>query len=171
MIRLSELLAIRCFAPTFRGVAPEQTRVKLVRHKDPNLDLDALRTTHLTEQPGAESWLDIYQKYQPTRVFDNCDQIVVFMGEATYPDSRFIGVYDVSDGLPAAEFPLPSGCPHPEWAQAQYYYHLAKRTGLEDLEDRLVIAWQGPPQAWNQWFADREVLEIRRRPDNNALRA
>src|SRR6266699_1200450 len=173
MIRLSELLALRCFSPAIRGMAPEDTRVKLVRHKDQHLDLEPLRETRLSEHAGAECWLDIYQKYQANRVFDKCDQIVVFMGESTYPDSRFIGVYDVGARLPAAQRPLPPGCPHPEWeqrirytlegAESQYFYELTKRAGLEDLEDRLVIAWGGAPLAWHQWFTDREVVEIRRR--------
>lgn len=172
MIRLSELLGLRCFSPAIRGMAPEETRVKLVRHKDRHLDLEPLRSTRLSDRAGAECWLDIYQKYQAHRVFDNCDQIVVFMGGAAYPDSRFIGVYDVGARLPAAQCPLPPGCPHPEWEQriryapdgteAQYFYQLAKRGGLEDLEDRLVIDWGHAPLAFAQWFTDREVVELRR---------
>lgn len=146
MIGLSELLAARGFVP--------DARVKLVRHKDSRLDLEALRSA---------GWLDVYQKYQAKPVFDGCSQIVVFLGEESF-NSRFVGVYDVGERLPAPQSPVPPGCPHPEWARPDhFYYPLDKRRGFEDLEDRLVIDWGKAALAWHQWFADRPVVEIRPR--------
>ena len=78
MIGLLELLSARGFVAVAK-------RVKLVRHKDSRLDLEALRSA---------GWLDTYQKYQSKPIFDGCDQIVVFFGEDGF-NSRFIGVYDV----------------------------------------------------------------------------
>ena len=152
MIRLSELLSVR-------GYVPKANHVKLVRHKDSRIDLEALR---------AAGWFDTYQKYQSKPVFDGCDQIVVFFGEEGF-NSRFIGVYDVGARRPASEVSLPPGCPYPEWkAQPGHsYYRLEKRSGFEDLEDRLVIDWGKAALAWHQWFADRTVVEIR--PPGRAL--
>jgi hypothetical protein len=151
LIRLSELLS-------GRGFVPDTEHVKLVRHKDSRLDLEALR---------AAGWLDTYQKYQSKPVFDGCDQIVVFFGEEGF-DSRFVGIYDVGGRIPADTSPVPSGCPHPEWAQVgHFYYPLEKRAGFDDLEDRLVIDWGKAALVWHQWFADRTVVEIR--PKGRAL--
>lgn len=150
MIRLSEMLAAR-------GFVPDPKRVKLVRHKDSRLDREALRS------PG---WPDVYQRYQSNSVFDGCSQIVVFLGEASF-NSRFVGVYDVGARLPAADVPLPPGCP-PEWTGPEhFYYPLEKRGGFEDLEDRLVIDWGKAALSWHQWFVDRPVVEIR--PQGRAL--
>lgn len=147
MIGLSELLSTR-------GFLPDAKRVKLVRHKDSRLDLEALR---------AAGWFDTYQKYQSKAVFDGCAQIVVFFGEDGF-NSRFVGIYDVGRRTPADESSLPPGCPHPEWAQAgHFYYPLEKRVGFEDLEDRVVIDWGKAALAWHQWFSDRVVVEIRPR--------
>ena len=158
MIGLSELLAAR-------GFVPDPRRVKLVRHTDSRVDLEALRSA---------GWLDIYQKYQVDPVFDRCTEIVVFLGEESAEESvnsRFVGVYDVGARLPAAQSPLPPECPHPEWAQAikysqngreaEHFYPLDKRPGFEDLEDRLVIDWGDNPRQWHQWFTDRTVVEFR----------
>jgi hypothetical protein len=51
---------------------PNATRVKLVRHKDSRVDLDALRSA---------GWFETYQKFQSKPVFDGCDQVIVFFGE------------------------------------------------------------------------------------------
>ena len=145
MIGLSELLSAR-------GYVPDAKRVKLVRHKDSRVDLEALRSA---------GWFDTYQKFQARPVFDGCEQIVAFLGEEGF-NCRFVGVYDVGARTPASESVLPLGCPHPEWAQAgKFYYALEKRGGFEDLEDRLVIDWGKAALAWHQWFADRTVVEIR----------
>jgi hypothetical protein len=70
---------------TSRGFVPDAKRVKLVRHKDSRLDLEALRSA---------GWFETYQKFQSKPVFDGCDQIVVFFGKDGL-DSRFIGIYEV----------------------------------------------------------------------------
>ena len=47
-------------------------RTKLVRHKDPRLDM------HLLKRQG---WLDLYQGFQSRPIFHGCDTIVSFVGE------------------------------------------------------------------------------------------
>jgi hypothetical protein len=147
VILLSELLAIR-------GYRPDAKRVKLVRHKDSRLDLEAIRSA---------GWLETYQTYQSKSIFDGCDQIIVFFGESGL-HSRFVGVYDVGVRKPAERAPLPKGFPHRHWARpGNFHYALQKRTGFEDLEDRVIIDWGKAALAWHQWFSDRSVIEVRPR--------
>lgn len=151
MIRLTELL-------TSRGYSPNPKRVKLVRHKDSRVDLEALRRS---------GWLETYQSYQSKAVFDGCDQIVVFYGEEGLA-SRLIGVYDVGERQTADLVPTPAHFPFPDWGKADHFhYDLTKRPGFEDLEDRVVIDWGKGALAWHQWFTDRPVIEIR--PPGRAL--
>jgi hypothetical protein len=145
VIGLSELLAAR-------GFVPDPKRVKLVRHKDSRVDLEVLRSSE---------WFETYQKFQSKPVFDGCDQIVVFVGEEGL-GSRFVGVYDVGARVPADRNQLPLGCPFPEWAAGgNSHYQLLKRSGFEDLEDRLIIDWGKAALACHQWFTDRPVREVR----------
>ncbi len=147
MIGLLEMLKARGFDPNPR-------RVKVVRHKDNRLDLEQMR--------GA-GWFELYQTYQAKPVFDECDEIVVFMGEERSA-SRFVGVYNVGNRVLATVGPpLPSNCPYPEWLDSSYHYTLTKRSGFEDLEDRLIIDWGKGALSWAQWFTDRPVIEIRAR--------
>lgn len=151
MISLSELLVARGFTPV-----PKQT--KLVRHKDDRYDVEAL---HI------EGWLETYQMFQAKPVFEGCRQIIVFIGESRLA-SRFVGVYDVGQGLPSEKAPRAAGCPYPEWFRdGQVFYALEKRAGFEDLEDRLIIDWGKGALAWHQWFTDRAVIEVR--PPGRAL--
>ncbi len=97
MIPVSQLLSVR-------GFEPNRKHVKLVRHKDSRFDLEALRRT---------PWFDVYQQYQSRPVFDDCTQIVSFIGEE-YPKSRFVGVYDVGTRRTAVDVPRPVDCPYPD---------------------------------------------------------
>ena len=135
------------------GFVPDPKHDKLVRHKDKRdkrYDLESLRK---------QGWFETYQKYQRLKVFDKCKRIIVFIGESG-SKGRFVGIYDVGARAPAAEHALPRGCPYPEWAEDAFYYPLDKRTGFEDLEDSLVIAWGDAPRQWHQWFTDRRVVEF-----------
>jgi len=150
VIALSQLLSIR-------GFNPDRKRVKLIRHKDSRFDLETFRRT---------PWFDVYQQYQSRPVFDGCTHILSFLGEE-YPKSRFVGLYDVGPRRSAADHPLPTECPHPEWSDPSYlFYPLHRRDEFVDLEDRLVIDWKGA-LAWHQWYRDRLVVEIR--PAGRAL--
>lgn len=143
LIGLLELLASR-------GFVPNPKRVKLVRHKNSQVDVEALHSS---------GQLEMYQSYQDNPVLDGCDQIIVFVGEEGF-GSRFIGVYDVGPRRPASETALPGGSAI--WAQSEHFlYALKKRSGFEDLEDRVVVDWGRAALAWHQWLTDRPVLEIR----------
>ncbi|MGC2633917.1 MAG: GIY-YIG nuclease family protein [Candidatus Cybelea sp.] len=144
MIGISEIFKAR-------GFEPDSNRVKLVRHTEAEVGAELLQSP----------WLDYYQKYQHNPIFDECDQIIVFVGEER-SKSRFIGVYDVGERMTADEAPsLPAECPRPEWAQGGFYYPQVRRSGFEDLEGRLIIDWGKDPINWHKPFRDRPVIEIR----------
>lgn len=151
MVRLAELLAAR-------GYVPDPNHVKVVRHKDSRFDIEELRQT---------GWFETYQQFQGKPVFDGCSEIVVFVGEEG-TTGRFVGVYDVGARHPATTDLLAPGCPYPNLVNVGgWHYSLKKRTGFEDLEDRVVIDWGKGALQWAQWFTDRPVLEIR--PEGRAL--
>ncbi len=102
--------------------------------------------------------LDVYQRFQSNPVFDDCDHIVVFIGEEG-TRSRLVGVYRVGDRSSGIDVPLPGNCPE-EW-RCEHHYRLTKLSGLDDLENRLVVDWGRAAIAWNQWLrTDKEVLEV-----------
>jgi hypothetical protein len=142
MITLFEFLAGRGFNPNTR-------RTKLVRHTE---NAEALRRA---------GWIETYQQYQSNPVFDHCDQIVVFIGEAR-TSARFIGVYDVGTRMPASKNPVPPEYPDQALSGDEFFYRLTKRAEFDDLEDRVVIEWGRGALQWAQRFTDREVLEVRR---------
>lgn len=151
MLGLHELLRSR-------GFTPDAKRVKIVRHKDSRYDVETMRS---------QGWFDLYQSIQGPSVYEECDQIVVFIGEKGNA-ARFIGVYDVGARSAAELSPLPKDCPFRDWSSpGNWRYQLEKRSGFEDLEDRLVIDWGKAALAWHQWFRDRAVIEVR--PQGRAL--
>ena len=78
MIGFIELIRANGFAANVR-------KVKLVRHKGDDLDMDQLRN---------EGWFETYQCFQAKPVFDDCIHIVSFIGEEGTA-SRFVGIYEV----------------------------------------------------------------------------
>jgi hypothetical protein len=146
MIGLSEIFKTRGFEPT-------KESVKIVRHKRDGLDL---------EMYVRRGWLETYQSFQGKPRFDGLNQIISFIGEEGLM-SRFVGVYDVVGRIPATEAILPVGCPEDVRCEASgYFYILRKRSGFEDLEDRLVIGWPPAAVKWQKPFRDCEIVEIRR---------
>ncbi|MFN7155729.1 MAG: GIY-YIG nuclease family protein [Acidovorax sp.] len=137
-----------------KGFQADPSKVKLVRHKGDDLDMNALRRS---------GWFETYQQFQGRPVFDGCSHIIATIGEEGSA-SRFVGVYSVGSRTTAAAAPFPPECPYPEWAeQGRVHYSLSSCSGFEDLEDRVVIDWGKGALAWHQWFTDRAILEIRRK--------
>ncbi len=154
MLKLLELLTSRGF------VQNRRRSVKLVRHKDQRFDLEDLLR---------RGWLERYQQFQGSPIFDNCDQIVSFVGEDG-SKSRFVGVFDVGQRKSATEAKKWNEPGRPAWINdAKYWYPTKRRPEFADLENRLVIDWGGSPRSWHQWFSDRTVLEIR--PEGRTLPA
>jgi hypothetical protein len=137
---LTELLRLR-------GLPPAKT--KLVRHQDSRVDTHKLLRDDL---------LEAYQAFQSKPVFDGLRYIVSFVG-LEKGRARLVGVYEVGKRISGSEGRRASGC-YQSWAQAKYYYHLAKVPGFEDLEQRVVIDWGKGALAWHQRLAEKEVLEV-----------
>lgn len=143
-MRLSELIEIR-------GVALPKKRVKFVRHLQRDIDI---------EEIVRSGWIETYQQYQGSPVFDGCDAIVSFVGE--HKQARFLGIYDVRGRKHAKSVPPPKELPNPNWiAGAQYWYDLHPRADLADLQHRLVVGWTA--RQWHRLSTDFEIVEIRPR--------
>lgn len=147
MISLLELLRSRGFEPNVK-------RVKMMRHKDSRYgDVDSLRK---------HGWFELYQSIQKPATLRGRDQIVAFIGEDGGLASRFIGVYDILSRSPAEQHPLPDDCPFKEWnapGSGSLFHELRKRTGFEDMEDRVIVDWE--VRRWDLQLKDKPVLEIR----------
>lgn len=144
MISLTELLTTRGFK--------NPDRTKIVRHQDNRVDMRLLRRRGLFE---------FYQRTQAKDVF-NCDQVVSLIGDENRR-AVFCGVYTVEGRrqLETSEaIDVPAGFPRELLGAGGYLYELAKVSGFEALEDRVVIDWGDAPLAWAQWYRDREVVEI-----------
>lgn len=140
---ISELLHMRGF--------DLNSRTKLVRHLDPNLNL---------REFYRDGWLETYQAYTGPGVFEACDFIVSFLGEEDLR-ARFIGVYLVRGFRASSEAPTPAGFPLPQASNWGVHYDLDPVPGYDDFRDRVVIRWRG--RGWHQWLhrdRDREVIEV-----------
>src|SRR5262245_5286045 len=109
------------------GFDAEQTKCKLVRHKD---------ARHPIDEMMRGGWLDLYQSYQGKPRFHNLDKIVSFYGLAGNR-SCFYGVFNVVRHLPSQKGPSPKDCPWVnEWRQrCAHYYELERVAGYEPLEN------------------------------------
>lgn len=133
-------------------------KVKLVRHRDSDQDLELLLNT---------GHFEAYQAGQGREVFKGAERIVSFFAEAG-TRSRFVGVYGVH-GLVSRPRPLSVDYPYPDRRQSPLVYDLRKCSGFEDLEGRLVVDWGAGTRSWVQWLKSKEVIELLPRgPDGNA---
>jgi hypothetical protein len=148
LVDLLELKGLDCSRPK---------SIKLVRHKDKRVDVEALlRGGHI----------EAYQRIQGSPIF-NCDYVVSFMG-MDGRQARLLGVYRVGEHRqvqPADIADLP--CRHLV-GKTDLIYDLEEMPGFEDFKDRLVIDWGGNAISWHQWLTAKPVVEIlpegRRKP-------
>ena len=142
MLNIVELLELRGLDAS--------ARIKLVRHQDRHFDVEALRR---------EGLFDVYQSFQSKPVFD-CDYIVSFTG-MEQGRARLVGVYRVTDKMPASEAPLPRNFVRPDLINTHgWYYSLEPVPGFGDLNDRVVIDWGANARAWHQWLTPKEVVQL-----------
>jgi hypothetical protein len=139
MITIQELL--------FNRGLDRQSKIKLVRHKDPRIDLyNAYRT-------NKELFLK-YQQQQAKEVFTGVDYIISFIGEEGVR-SRFVGVYKVlrCRQLPKAQVSV-IGTSH------QIEYDFEEILDFDDLKERVIVKWSNAI-SWHQWIKNEmEVIEI-----------
>lgn len=139
MITIQELL--------FNRGLDRQSKIKLVRHKDPRIDLyNAYRT-------NKELFLK-YQQQQAKEVFTGVDYIISFIGEEGVR-SRFVGVYKFlrCRQLPKAQVSV-IGTSH------QIEYDFEEILDFDDLKERVIVKWSNAI-SWHQWIKNEmEVIEI-----------
>lgn len=129
------------------------SRVKFVRHKHNQLDLQRL---YLNDQ------LDIYQASQSAPVFSDCDQLVSFIGTEGN-QAQFVGVYQVKGVEYHENYRWPENYLYAEQEKpSSYIYSLQKDPRFAALEGRLLIDWGKATLAWHQWAhdKDKEVVAV-----------
>ena len=137
---------------TFYDEHLERHRIKLVRHADSRVDLEAIIQAGL---------LDAYESVQGRPVFHDCDVIVRFVGEQG-TRSRFVGCSRVV-GFMEGVGECPAGFPFPEIWGGNWSYTLEPMPAFADLHDRLIIDWGLGTRSWVQSGLNKPVLEIRPR--------
>ena len=125
-------------------------RIKLARHTDAHVDLDALqRSGHLFE----------YEQRQGKPYFHETDILFTFIGEQG-SRSRFASAYRVN-GVVEAAVPVSPDFPYPDLGLGTYCYDLVLLPAFAGLTNRLVIDWGKGTRSWVQWMKPKDVIEIR----------
>ena len=140
IIELLELKGLDCSA---------SKSIKLVRHKDRRVDVDALlRGGHI----------ETYQSIQRAPIF-NCDYVVSFMGiEGSL--ARLLGVYRVGEHRQVRKSDIATLPCRDLVGKSDIIYELEEVPGFEDFKDRLIIDWGSNAISWHQWLTDKPVVEI-----------
>ncbi|MBI5922422.1 MAG: GIY-YIG nuclease family protein [Betaproteobacteria bacterium] len=128
-------------------------RTKLVRHQEQGVDLAAL---HRAGQ------FEFYQSFQGRAVFENCEQIVSFIGSAG-TQAVFVGVYQVLGVSGPKALTLPPDFQYPQLnLSSVYVYQLNRDKRFDVLIDRLIIDWGSGTRSWVQKFRHgaKEVVEV-----------
>lgn len=134
------------------------SRVKLVRHKD-SINKDNILEIFKNGE------IEIYQKYQSSDVFKDCDYIMSFIGlEGVY--CKFIGLYKIGGKAEKVSHNLPiinnNASILKEGNEYFYYKNMEKINELQIFENRLVINWGSAALAWHQWLkgSKKEIYQI-----------
>ena len=148
IIELLELKGLDC---------SRRKSIKLVRHKDHRVDVDALlRGGHI----------QTYQSIQGSPIF-NCDYVVSFMG-MDGSQARLLGVYRVGGHRQVRKSDIAMLPCRDLVGKTDLIYELDEVPGFEDFKDRLIIDWGRNAISWHQWLTDKPVVEIlpkgRRKP-------
>jgi hypothetical protein len=124
------------------------SKTKLVRHKDPRIDLYNMYTSQKDD-------FIIYQSQQGKDAFKGAEYIVSFIGEQGSL-SRFIGVYKVLNCVQFQEKRASI-----DGGVFDFQYELEEVTGFEDLKERAIIDWGLGTRSWAQWLNnEKEIVEI-----------
>lgn len=139
-------------------------KIKILRHKDSRDHGGQKLDCHRLHRDG---WLLTYESFQSTDLL-NCDYTVAMLG-LERNRAVFVGVRKVIEkGRRAQKTDLPDGCPlqeiwtEPETFKNAFFYELEPVPGFEDLEDRVVVDWDSPGNAWHQYLNTnpKRVVEI-----------
>lgn len=117
-------------------------RCKLVRHSGTSKELLACLNN--------PAFFDAYQASQSRPVFDNCDYILIFIGESG-TSARFLGCCQVNGRKELSRDLMPEGYPYPEdFMKADIFYDLNWTDLLKEYWNKLTIDWGKGTVAWCQ---------------------
>jgi len=130
-----------------RGI-PTNSKTKLVRHKDPRIDLYKM---YISQK---DNFL-IYQSQQGKDAFKGAEYIVSFVGEeGTF--SRFVGVFKV---LSCTK--IKQKIRSVDGGTYRFQYELEELNGYEALKERVIVDWGPGTRSWAQWIKnEKEIVEI-----------
>ncbi|MGF2715389.1 GIY-YIG nuclease family protein [Bacillus cereus] len=146
-MKLSQILYVK-------GLDTSKT-IKVARHSDTEIDINELYS---------KNHFEVYQKYQSKNVFGVCDYIVSFIGTEN-SQAVFVGVYEVKSKRRVEGFPETVDAPievKERLHDCKWEYELEKLDGYGDLEDRLIIKWEGVATSWCRFLQTNsiEVVQI-----------
>jgi len=129
----------------------DRLKSKLVRHQDARYDVTTLIR---------DGWFDLYQSFQARPVFNDCEQIISFVGDGS-GRARLVGVYRVLKQGASSKSLIPADCPYQEWGvTSKYHYELERCSEFANLEGRVVIDWGSGALAWHQHLKNKPVVEV-----------
>ena len=134
-------------------------RCKLVRHSSTNT-----KVKHCLANPA---WFEAFQATQNRPIFDDCDYILIFLGESG-TSARFVGCCQVNGKSELNASQMPDDFPYPEDFQLEngIFYHLQWTEILKEFWGKVVIDWGKAAVAWCQRATnDKIILSITEETD------
>lgn len=113
--------------------------VKVLRHKDSNVDLWSLHS---------EGRFDHFQNGQGWDVFGSARFVISFIAEGT-KYAKFVGVWEVLSKQQKRD--------------GGFLYRTRKLSGFDDLKERLIVQWGDGTRSWAQWLhrqGNKDVFEL-----------
>ncbi|MFF3099533.1 GIY-YIG nuclease family protein [Viridibacillus arvi] len=131
-------------------------KIKIARNQDPRLD----KNTGIHEV-YANGEFELYQSYQEQDRFKNCIYLVSCLG-MEHSQALFVGVYEVKGKIRVNGFPEDIDVSYQGKSKidSKYKYDLVKVNGFEELEDRLIIKWDGVPSSWFRYLDEENSKEV-----------
>ena len=137
----------------------DPARCKLVRHSATNIKVKKCLTDPV--------WFEAFQATQSRPVFDDCDYILIFLGESG-TSARFVGCCEVKGKSELSHSQMPENFPYPEDFQLEngIFYRLQWTEIMKEFWGKVVIDWGKSAVAWCQRATnDKIILSISEEAD------
>ncbi|MBO7327629.1 MAG: hypothetical protein J6W00_02530 [Lentisphaeria bacterium] len=139
------------FSEILQYVDLDPARCKLVRHSSSNTKVKQCLTNPV--------WFEAFQATQNRPVFDDCDYILIFLGESG-TTARFVGCCQVKGKSELKLSQMPADFPYPEDFQLEngIFYHLQWTEILKEFWGKVVIDWGKSAVAWCQRATNDKII-------------
>lgn len=129
----------------------DPARCKLVRHSSTNVKVKKCLTDPV--------WFEAFQATQNRPVFDDCDYILIFLGESG-TSARFVGCCQVNGKSGLTPSQMPVNFPYPEDFQLEngIFYHLQWTEIMKEFWGKVVIDWGKSAVAWCQRATNDKII-------------